>query len=435
MARGWSHQVIARPGWTALGVYAVTTLLFALIAPSSLWTSHTAFNHFALLADCWLDGRLGLAGKPPSYAAGNDFAYAFQRWFIVFPGFPAVLLLPVVWLLGGAEHVADGAVFLLLAGLAPSGLYLTLHRIQRAKITELSPAAMLVWPVLYAVGSVYFFTAVQGTVWFAAHVVTAIATCFFLWASIEAKRPFVAGLMLSAVFATRTPLVCLGAFFCFEFYRMTFKTSTSVRIDTVATLRRLAWFGLPVVVTGALLALNNYERFGEFTEFGYRYLTVAWQTRIEQWGLLGYHYLARNLGILLSSLPYVTHGAEGVSFQINGHGLALWVTSPFYLWLLWPKQRTVLHRALYVTLPLVMWPSLFYQNSGWLQFGQRFSNDYAPLLFVLLALGGYAWSRLFKAACVWAVLVNTFGAVTFGRSEYNRFYFIERSQKVIYQPD
>ena len=96
----------------------------------------------------------------------------FQRWFIVFPGFPAVLLLPVVWVLGGAEHVADGAVFLLLAGLAPSGLYLTLHRIQRAKITELSPAAMLVWPVLYAIGSVYFFTAVQGTVWFAAHVIT-----------------------------------------------------------------------------------------------------------------------------------------------------------------------------------------------------------------------------------------------------------------------
>ena len=33
---------------------------------------------------------------------------------------------------------------------------------------------------------------------------------------------------------------------------------------------------------------------------------------------------------------------------------------------------------------------LFYQNTGWRQFGYRFSNDYAPLLFVLLAIGDTA---------------------------------------------
>ena len=30
---------------------------------------------------------------------------------------------------------------------------------------------------------------------------------------------------------------------------------------------------------------------------------------------------------------------------------------------------------------------LLYQNSGWRQFGYRFSNDYAVLLFMLIALG------------------------------------------------
>jgi hypothetical protein len=240
---------------------------------------------------------------------------------------------------------------------------------------------------------------------------------------------------LAGVLATRPPLVGIGLFFCLELYRVARVSSTTKRLSSLAVLERLIWFGLPVAVTGALLALQNYVRFGDPMEFGYRYLTVAWQARIEKWGLMGYHYLARNLGIVLTSLPYVTKGNEGVAIQINGHGLALWVCSPFYIWLLWPQKTTTLHRALYATLPLAILPSLLYQNSGWLQFGQRFSNDYAPLLFMLLALGGYAWSRWLKAACVWAILINTLGAVTFGRAEYSKLYFIERSQKVIYQPD
>jgi hypothetical protein len=256
-----------------------------------------------------------------------------------------------------------------------------------------------------------------------------------LWASIEAKRPLVAGLLLAAVFATRTPLVGLGLFFCLELYRVSRADSISQTVLDATTFKRFSVFVLPVAVTGAFLALHNYARFGDPTEFGYRYLTVAWQGRIEKWGLLGYHYFARNLGIVLTSLPYVSRDAFGFNIQINGHGLSLWVTSPFYLWLLWPKKKTVLHAAIYATLPFAMVPSLFYQNSGWLQFGQRFSNDYAPLLFLLLALGGYAWSRLLKAACAWAVLINTFGALTFGNAAYRRFYFIEPTQQVIYQPD
>ncbi len=413
----------------AIVVYFVTTLVYAVVASPALWHRHTPYNHFALLAEAWWQGRLDLGQSPPQYAGGNDFAHFGDRWFIVFPGMPAILVLPWVAMAGSAVKSLDGLFFLLLAGLGPAGMALTLERIRREELAPLRQGTVAALTALYAFGTVYFFTAVQGTVWFAAHVVAAAATTFFLYAAIGARYPLGAGIALGVAIGTRPVLGAMGLFFVLEWWRV----QRAWTIDVNA--RRLFSFGLPVIIAVAWLGWHNWARFGNITEFGYRYLTVAWQARIEKWGLFSYHYLGRNLGLILTSLPYLVPGPDGWSLQINGHGLALWVTTPLYLWLLWPQRKSALHRALYPTLALVALPSLLYQNSGWLQFGQRFSNDYAPLLIVLLAIGGYRWSRAMQAAWGAAMAVNLFGAVTFGRGEYTKYYFIERTQRVIYQLD
>jgi hypothetical protein len=76
-----------------------------------------------------------------------------------------------------------------------------------------------------------------------------------------------------------------------------------------------------------------------------------------------------------------------------------------------------------------------YQNSGWLQFGPRFSNDYAPWLFALLALGAQRIGLAFHALAGFGVIVNLFGALTFQRQDWNRYYYVEPTQRVIYEPD
>jgi hypothetical protein len=76
-----------------------------------------------------------------------------------------------------------------------------------------------------------------------------------------------------------------------------------------------------------------------------------------------------------------------------------------------------------------------YQNTGWVQFGYRFSNDYAVFLFALLACGNFRLARLFWLAAGWSLLVNAFGAATFGRKEYRDYYYVERTQQVLHQPD
>ena len=60
-------------------------------------------------------------------------------------------------------------------------------------------------------------------------------------------------------------------------------------------------------------------------------------------------------------------------------------------------------------------PSLLYQNSGFVQFGYRFSLDYMVFLVLLLAVGGRRLSKTWKFLFLVSVAVNLFGAITFGR--------------------
>ena len=158
----------------ALAVWACCTLVYLAVdfavAPRRL-TAHTPFNHFALLADAWLHGSLALPGQPPAYTEMNDFAQWRGAWFISFPAFPAVLLVPLVKFAGSPENVRDGQFWVWLAGVGPAVLFLVLEKLRRSGHATTSERAHLGLAGLFAFGTVYFFTAEQGTVWFAAHVV------------------------------------------------------------------------------------------------------------------------------------------------------------------------------------------------------------------------------------------------------------------------
>jgi hypothetical protein len=426
----------------AASLYGLTTVAYLLFAARSTLTEHTPFNHFALLAEAWLDGRLDLGGEPPAYALNNDFSHFRGKWFVPFPPFPAVLLLPLVAFAGSAEAVADGRVFLLLAGVAPAALFLALEKLRRHGRSERTERDHVILALLFAFGSVYFFSAEQGTVWYAAHVVGAGLAALYLLVALEAERPMLAGLLLALGFATRTPLLFAAPLFLLECFRLRHPDGLAALARPVqalrglehrAFLRDLALFSVPIAAVLAATFVHNQLRFGDPFEVGYRYLEVGWRARIEKWGLFHYHYLPRNLGVVLTSLPFWGDALHPP--RVNGHGLALWLTTPAYLWLLRPKRTPAPHFALAATAVLVALPTLFYQNTGWVQFGYRFSNDYAVFLFALLALGGRRFGAVFYGLALISVVVNAFGALTFNRPEGARYYFIERTQRILYEPD
>lgn len=442
----------------ALGLYLVVAgALLASAAPAVL-REHTAYNHFALQAHAWLQGHVHLEDGAPDYAGNNDFAQFNDRTYMAFPAFPAALLVPLVKFAGSPEGVRDGQFFIWLSGIGPAVLFLALEKLRRNGRSAHGERTHLLLSGLFAFGTVYFFTAVQGTVWFAAHVVAVALAALYLLFALDAERPLLAGLMLGLGFWTRTPLLFAFPLFALEALRVSKRSSTTLTprgeieagpgrmarwraavrrvvgsVDWKQLLGRYVLFALPLLICIGLALWYNKLRFQNPFDFGYQHLDIAWQSRMKKWGLFDYHYLGKNLGVALTSLPWL--GTGGVPFRVNMHGLALWFTTPLYLWLVWPKDKRAPHLALWLTVAAVAVPTLFYQNTGWEQFGYRFSNDYAIFLFALLATGGRRFRTLFALCAIWAVGVNAFGAFSFHREGFAKYYYSQGSQKTLYEAE
>jgi hypothetical protein len=386
--------------------------------------------HFVSLAESFLHGQLSVIGDRP--ASNNDWAQYKGHWYVAFPPLPALAILPAVAIWKSA--VWDRLYWALFAGLGPALLYVLLRYLREHAGSHRSAREDLTLTALFAFGSAYYYTAVQGTVWFAAHVVAVpLIALYVLWA-IGARRPLLAGLMLGLCATTRPTTIGLGLFFLTETLAVARRADHSAAERGgrhLASVRKLLWFGAPIAVIGALNLLLNYLRFDDPFEVGYRYLRIRWSGRIETWGLFNYHYLAKNLAVFLAALPWLS--AHAPYFRVSRHGLALWVTTPAYLAVLWPKRDRSLMRALAWAASAVALVDLCYQNSGWIQFAYRFSLDYSVLLIALLALGGRRLGPLFHAGLVFAIALNLFGAITFDRAA--RFYDQDASQQVIFQPD
>ena len=266
----------ARLGWLApgslrrrvilaLGVYLTCTVVFFACAPRQLLTEHTPYNHYALLADAWLHGRLNLGHPPPAYTQNNDFAEYKGRWFISFPPFPAVILLPLVKLAGSPENLRDGQIWLWLAGAGPAVLFLVLEKLRRMGESSCSEVANLSLAAIFAFGTVYFFTAEQGTVWFSAHVVAVLLLAIFLLCALDTERPFLAGLATGFLFQTRPHVLLAGVmFFALEVWRTTWGGSWRAT-DWKSVARKVIPFAVPVALIIGITFWHNLARFGSLS--------------------------------------------------------------------------------------------------------------------------------------------------------------------------
>jgi len=443
-----------------LALFALGFTVFGLVAGKRL-LHQSSDPHFVYQADAWLHGKIAIDPPPQK---GDDWAKVetvtvdghevrgrvlhtrsvfrtvggdeiplarVQRarpprltYYVSFPATPTLLMMPGALLGGRAAN--DVFPTVLLAALCLPLLLLVLERLGDAGLAERSRTEQIWLVLLLAFGTVMFFSSVQGKVWFTAHVVGVFLALLYAWAAIEARHPLVAGIALGLGTLARTPLAFMFPLFAFEAWRASGGLAAwreDRRGFARAAARRAIPFLVPIVVVAIAAAAYNAARFGSPGEFGHSYLDVMQQDQMERYGLMHYHYLSRNLAVALALLPDLSTHAPYV--RISGHGLALWVTTPAFLLLLWPARKNRLHRALWVTTALVAIPSLLYQNTGWVQFGYRFSLDYTVFLVLLLAVGGRRLGLGARSLIALGIAVNLFGAITFDRDW--QFYRVNRA--------
>jgi len=439
---------VRRSALVHAALFAIGLIGFGLLAWNRLGTQSPA-PHFVFQADAWLHGTVKVSPPLPNddwaqvetvkladgrvvrgrrmvtrplfrTTTGEEIKRELVKqsvtWeaYVSFPPVPALIMLPGAIISGrAANDVIPTVVF---AALALPLCFLVLRRLAATGLSQRTEREDLWLVATLAFGSVFFFSAVQGKVWYTAHVVGVVLALTYAWASIEGARPVVAGIALGLAALTRTPMAFMFPLFVLELWRVTPGVGAERRR---AMIKPLVRFAIPIIALACVGMAYNFIRFDSFTEFGHSYLAlgdhrpVRQQTQIEQYGLAHIHYLSRNLAAAFALLPDVV--AKAPWFQISGHGLAMWFTTPLLLFVVWPRDKPSIHRALWITVALVAAPTLLYMNSGWVQFGYRFALDYLPFLIMLIAIGGRPLGKLGKALIVFGIVVNLFGAWSFDR--------------------
>ncbi len=439
----------SKPGLVA--VYIVFAGAY-LGASGARLRRHSQYNHYVYLADGWLHRRLALAGPPPNE---NDWAKVdvfklkdgrelrgtygsrtggpIDRFYplrgapetvppeqivsrstiryVSFPPFPAVLMLPLVAIYG--LNFNDILFTALWAALNPVLLLLLLRDLRRRGLSKRTDVEDLWLVAMFGVGSVYYYCSVVGEVWFTALVVCVTLGIGYAWASLDARRPVLAGLCMGLGYATRPPWLVFPLF-VLEAVRVSGGwPALRTRDGWRQLVPRLIRFGVPFAAVIAVLLWHNYARFERPFEFGHKLLNIQWQERIQRYGLFNYHFLSRNLTCALLLLPRILNKWPYV--RISNHGMSLLVTSPNLAYVVAPKERNYLTRPLWITIAIAALPTLFYQSSGYIQFGYRYSLDYMVFLMMLLAVGNRPLSRWFKSLVVVAFAINLFLAIIFDR--------------------
>jgi hypothetical protein len=100
-------------------------------------------------------------------------------------------------------------------------LFLVLEKFRRREISPRSERENIFFALLFAFGTVYFFTAVEGTTWFAHHVVAAALLTLYMLFAVDAEKPALAGLMMGFMFLTRPHVILASLFFGLEAIRVT----------------------------------------------------------------------------------------------------------------------------------------------------------------------------------------------------------------------
>ena len=214
------------------------------------------------------------------------------------------------------------------------------------------------------------------------------------------------GFCLAGAALSRYTVILAFPFFAYLLWRKT------------RSFSQLTFFLLFLFWPLGLNGFYNFLRFGSFNETGYA--LVENQSGILPFdtskGLFHWSYFPFNFSV------YFLKGPDWLGrfpfFEPNQLGMSLFLTSPaiVYAAKAFGKKEEIEKKVLaglcWLSVFLLVLPSVFYFYVGWKEFGWRYSLDFMPFLVILTTLGFREkmtpLKTLLVAACV---LVNLWGVV------------------------
>ena len=352
---------------------AVFLLIFAIFS-GYLINKASSFvtpdNHFTSLAQSFIHNDLFLS---PFNLPAGDYADFRARQYLFYGPLPSIILVPFV-LIFGKEFPETFLSFVSLAV-----IYILIYLISKKYIGKKDDALMLA--NFFVFGTVLYFL---GLIFITAYVAQVVATAFLI-AAIGAYfyriNWFLIGVLVACAAITRFTLFAAALFFILEI----------IRLEKKNFARSIFYFLGPILIAVLLLGLYNHRRFGSFFETGYKYnITLKNYPLVANAsaGLISIKHLPANLYFLLLKGPDPIKNGPGFVMKFpylkaDGWGMAIWYTSPLFLYLVKLRKSPYLPAALLTIVALAI-PSLLYFGIGFTQYGYRYSLDFLPFMFLIL---------------------------------------------------
>lgn len=359
--------------------------------------SHSAWDSYTLQAMAWRRGSLSLGQNYPWL----ELAVYQGEYYVSFPPFPSVVLLPFTFLFG--ENTPNNLIIAIVTMATAALAYRCLRRAGMRETCAVLGALLLTW------GSNLMWMSTNGGVWFMAQALNMLLLMWALHCAMCKRRVLAYALVAFAVGCR--PFSALAFFPLFLFFYLQDHRPGEGFCKTA--LRQWKAFLIPLGVAAAYM-WYNYARFGSVLEFGHNYLPEFTEAENGQFHL---SYILANLkNIFLRPIAF----GEGLSLEYPVFdGFLFYVANPFFLLLFGQIVSDVRHRqmdamryvllaAMLLNLLLLCWHKTF---GGW-QFGARYTCDLLPLALAYFCLAKrqslYRWERF---AAYFGILLNVYGAL------------------------
>lgn len=328
-------------------------------------------KHFSLLAQSFIANDLFLN---PNNLPDGDYADFNGKQYLFFGPMPSILLMPFVAVWGKNFPQMTLSITSLTV------TYLTIFFLcKKFKFTKMDSF----WLANFFVfGTVLYFVGLINT---SAYIVHAVGTAFAVLSILEyftKRRWWLIGILVAAAGATRLTLFGITVFFLMEIFR-------NFKKENLA--RNVGLLMIPIMLSLAILGLYNLRRFGSVFDTGYtRNVSVLDKDYYNyKIGWFSPAHIPANLYSFLV-MPPEPILKDGVEFTLefpflkaNKLGMAIWFTSPLFIYLIWAKRQSYTLSAI-LAIGVVALPSFLYWGIGAVQFGYRYSLDFLPLLFLIL---------------------------------------------------
>lgn len=360
-------------------------------------------------AQAWHDGRLNLLERKWDTAFNDGKTYSH------FPPMFTFLSYPLIAAFGHVPHatvvvfvvIVPALAFLLFLRLTPDPTWAGVLTIALVFGTS-------AWPIIeYALRSSGPYEL--------NHLLALIGLLIFLSEYFGRRRVWVLSLGMLIGFFSRQMLLALAVPLLYaaiaapEAKQQSRKSAKTVRVGVaVAAI---------VVAIGGQMTLN-YLKFSHPLESGYMLIYAEGGGHPERddrlardaraHGNFSAHFVPRNLYYANVGLPRLHRieiaGEPEYHVRSNTMGTGIWWTSPVLIWLFFELRSIGRDRArfaLLIAAGIIFVALLFYHNTGWQQRGiNRFSLDYVPILFALIAPAAIRGRRRWITVAMigWSVL-------------------------------